>query len=245
MTERLAFRALFAVAALLFSLTAAQAANQIGKVVATAGSPSASGPGGDRKLSEGSSVYEDDKITVGLGGNAQIILNDNTKLVVGPSSTLVLDRYVTKGSGTAQKVSIKTLRGTFRFITGRSAKSAYDISSSSATIGIRGTGFDFSDGRVTVVAVMNGLVRLCSNGQCVNLSATCEVGEAGSGDANEFTGAEAGAAISGSLPYVIDQRPLEERFRLPIDKCKTAILKFINQNRGSNKEAPPAPRNED
>lgn len=250
MTERLAFRALFAVAALLFSLTAAQAANQIGKVVATAGSPSASGPGGDRKLSEGSGVYEDDKITVGAGGNAQIILNDNTKLVVGPSSTLVLDRYVTKGAGTAQKVSIKTLRGTFRFITGRSAKSAYDISSSSATIGIRGTGFDWSDRRNTGLAVMSGIVRLCDaqSGKCVNLSENCEVGQAGGSQAQEFSGAQAGELIVGNLPYVLDQRPLNRQFHLPTSKCKQAIAKYLNSSRGGGDNKEPSyspPVNED
>jgi hypothetical protein len=234
MTERLAFRALFAVAALLFSLTAVQAANQIGKVVATAGAPAASGPGGDRPLKAGSAVFEDDKITVGTDGNAQIILNDNTKLVVGPSSTLVLDRFVMKNKTTAQNVSIKTLRGTFRFITGRSAKSAYDISSSSATIGIRGTGFDWSDRRVTGMAVMNGLVRLCDkkSKKCVNLSANCEVGQAGGNDAQEFVGSQAGGVIVGSLPYVLDQRPLQTQFHLPTNTCKAAIAKFFNQNRG-------------
>ena len=119
MTMRLALNALVAAAVITLSFTAAHAAGQIGKVVAVAGAPSASGPGGDRKLSAGSSVFEDDKISVGGGGNAQIILNDNTRLVVGPSSTLVLDRFLMKGGNSAQKVSIKTLRGTFRFITGR------------------------------------------------------------------------------------------------------------------------------
>lgn len=246
MTERLAFRALFAVAALLFSMTAAQAANEIGTVVATAGAPSASGPGGDRKLKEGSSVFEDDKITVGAGGNAQIILNDNTKLVVGPSSTLILDRYVVKSSNTAQNVSIKTLRGTFRFITGRSAKSAYDISSSSATIGIRGTGFDWSDRKVTGMAVMSGLVRLCDkkSKKCVNLAENCEVGQAGGNDAQEFVGAQAGGVIVNTLPYVLDQRPLRKQFQLPTNTCKAAIAKFLNAGRGAKglNEPRPEPR---
>jgi hypothetical protein len=98
--------------------------------------------GGDRDLAAGAPVYEDDKIVV-VKGNAQIILNDGTKLVIGPKSTLVLDRFLMKGGNTAQKVSIMALRGTFRFITGRSAKRAYDIQTANATIGIRGTGVDF------------------------------------------------------------------------------------------------------
>ncbi len=231
MTKRLAFGAFLAAAAISLTLSAAEAATQIGKVVAVAGAPSASGPGGDRKLKAGSSVFEDDKISVGGGGNAQIILNDNTRLVVGPSSSLVLDRFLMKGGSTAQKVSIKTLRGTFRFITGRSAKSAYEIKTSSATIGIRGTGFDWWDKRQTGVAVMNGNVRLCSNGNCVNLSDTCEVGRAGGGEAQELTGAGAGGVINGNLPYIINQSPLRSQFRLPVTRCRSSLLKFEQSGR--------------
>jgi FecR protein len=241
MTKGLGFRALIAVAALTFSFAAADAATQIGKVVAVKGVPSASGPGGDRKLKSGSSVFEDDKISVGAGGNAQIILNDNTKLVVGPSSSLLLDRFVMKGGSTAQKVSIKTLRGTFRFITGKSAKSAYSISTSSATIGIRGTGFDWWDKRVTGVAVMNGNVRLCDGGDCVNLSDTCEVGQAGGaggGGAQEFTGADAGAAISNNLPFVINQSPLDSQFHLPINRCRGSLIKFEHSGRSGGGKSP-------
>jgi hypothetical protein len=76
---------------------AALAADPIGKVVAVIGAPSASGPGGDRKLGANAAVFENDKVTVGSSGNAQIILNDGTKLVVGPSSSLLLDKFVMKG----------------------------------------------------------------------------------------------------------------------------------------------------
>ena len=96
---------------------ATQAAEKIGKVVAVVGAPSANG----RKLSGGSDVFEDDRIVV-KSGNAQILLDDNTRIVVGPNSTLVLDQFVRKDKGTASKVAIKALRGTYRFITGRSAK---------------------------------------------------------------------------------------------------------------------------
>ena len=96
MTMRLVLRAVLSAAAFVFLVSTAQAATEIGKVVAVAGSPTASGPGGDRKLSAGSAVFEDDKVTVGGAGNAQIILNDNTRLVVGPGSALVLDRFLMK-----------------------------------------------------------------------------------------------------------------------------------------------------
>src|SRR5687767_935971 len=113
------------------------AASRIGKVVATAGSPTGSGPGGDRRLAAGSPIYEDDRLETGRG-NIQIIFVDNTKLVVGPNSTLVIDRFLMRGGKRTQKFSVDALRGTFRFISGNSAKNAYDIATANATIGIRG-----------------------------------------------------------------------------------------------------------
>src|SRR4026209_2110830 len=127
----------------LYALTTPmQGATPIGKVFAKAGSPSASGPGGDRNLAAGSPIYEDDRIVTG-GGNVQIVFVDDTKLVVGPNSTLVVDRFLMRGGNKARKFSVDALRGTFRFISGHSAKNAYDIRTANAAIGIRGTAFDF------------------------------------------------------------------------------------------------------
>jgi hypothetical protein len=202
------------------------AADAIGEVAAVVGKPSASGPSGDRDLKAGAPVFEDDKIVV-RNGNAQLILNDGTKLVVGPGSTLVLDRFLMKGGNTAQKVSIKALRGTFRFITGRSAKSAYDIQTASATIGIRGTGFDFWSKQNTGVAVHVGLVRLCSgeskSGNCVELNEGCEVGRAGGDEARELTARVKGTSIVKNLPYVLSEVSLQTSFHLPVQNCRSSL----------------------
>ena len=133
---------------LLFSclISSHAIAGAIGAVVATAGQVSASGPGGTRPLAAGSPLFERDKIVV-ISGNAQIQLLDGTKMVVGPNSALVLEKFLMRGGSTAQNVSIDALRGTFRFITGNSPHSAYNLHTSNATIGIRGTAFDFWVGR--------------------------------------------------------------------------------------------------
>ena len=224
----------FSVSALVLSAVLSTAASQspafaadaIGEVAATVGKPSASGPSGDRELAAGAPVYEDDKIVV-RSGNAQIILNDGTKLVVGPGSTLVLDRFLMKGGNTAQKVSIKALRGTFRFITGRSAKSAYDIQTASATIGIRGTGIDFWSKQNTGVAVHVGLVSLCSSGSksgnCVELREGCHVGRAGGNEARELTARVKGTSIVNNLPYILSQATLDTKFYLPIQNCRSSL----------------------
>ena len=235
-------RALALVVSTVLSLTATQspaiAADAIGEVTAALGTPTASGPGGDRKLAAGAPIYEDDKIVV-RNGNAQITLGDGTRLVVGPGSTLVVDRFLMKGGNSAQKVSIKALRGTFRFITGRSAKSAYTIQTANATIGIRGTGFDFWSRQQTGVAVLDGSVRLCRNDNCVDLREGCEVGCASSNETSKLTGRVKGTTISRNLPYVLNQSSLRTAFRLPIQDCRSSLSRVRNLGgKGNPNEGP-------
>jgi hypothetical protein len=229
MSHRTLFAALFLSATL--STSAAVAQEAMGTVAALSGSPSAIGEAGNRRLTVGGAVFEGDRITVGPGGNAQIELSDGTKLVVGPSSQLLLQTQLLRNASTAQKISVKGLRGTFRFITGKSPKSAYNISTSNATIGIRGTAFDFNVGNRTVLAVLNGAVKLKgSNGKSVNTEAGCGVAEAGPGGviARELDGTDKTDELN-DLPYIIDQSGLETEFQLDTSAC----LPFLPPNTGS------------
>jgi hypothetical protein len=221
-------RQLFSMLALVgyvFASSFALAADPMGSVVAVEGRPVAAGPGGSRALSPGSDVFEGDTITVGEG-NAQMQLDDGTKLVVGPSSRLILQAYLRRNATTASKVGVKALRGTFRVITGQSKKSAYKISTSNATIGIRGTGFDFTVSDRTLVAVLEGAVRLRgSNGQAVNTKAGCGVAEAGPNatKAQELKGQKKSEALKNDLPFISDQTNLAAAFQLPVQNCLTSL----------------------
>ena len=68
---------------------------------------------------------------------------------------MVIDAFVFNDDNTARKISINAVRGAFRFITGNSPKDAYSITTPTATIGVRGTEFDFNvdprDGTTRVV----------------------------------------------------------------------------------------------
>jgi hypothetical protein len=211
----------------LYALTTPiHAASPIGKVFAKSGSPSASGPGGNRRLAPGSPLYEDDQIVTG-GGNVQIIFIDNTKLVVGPNSRLVIDRFLMRGGNRARKFSVDALRGTFRFISGNSAKTAYEIQTANATIGIRGTAFDFSAGRATLVAVHAGRIRLCAYGDCETVDDRCGVGRAGGGSVSELDGRAKGRAVR-SLPYILNQGALARPFRVNTSSCRSVATLFQN-----------------
>lgn len=209
------------------ALTApAIAASPIGTVVAATGTPVASGPGGNRDLSTGSPVYEDDKLITG-GGNVQIIFVDKTRLLVGPNSTLVIERFLLRGGNSVRKFSIDALRGTFRFISGNSRKMAYDIRTANATIGVHGTAFDVSTGSATLVAVYSGKVGLCAYGKCESVDQRCGVARATRGGVAELSGRAKGRALAG-LPYVINQSRLARQFRVDTSGCRAIITQFEN-----------------
>ena len=82
-------------------------------------------------------------------GLAQIRFVDDTRLVVGPNSRLVIDEFVFNPDQTAQQVTIRMAKGTFRFLSGNSPSKAYSIRTPTMTIGVRGTVLD-------VYAAVNG-----------------------------------------------------------------------------------------
>ena len=219
-----------------FGFGAVAQAESIAKVVAASGGATASG----HAINAGSDIAEHDKIAVGAGGNVQLLFTDGTKLVVGPNSTLVIEKYLMQAGGTAKDVSVDALRGTFRFITGRSAKTAYDIKTANSTIGIRGTGFDFWVDDRTGLVVLVGKVKLCAKDKCVDIDAGCNAGVSHPGDARKLQGFNLASSIHGHLPYILDQTPLNPQFRLPVGSCEK-ILALNGSQEGVNHPLPPPP----
>jgi hypothetical protein len=212
------------------------AANKIGVVVAVVGSPSASGEGGERKLTKNSEVFENDTIKVSTG-NAQIILDDGTRIVVGPSSTLLLDQFVKRGKNKAEKVTLKGLRGTYRFITGRSPKAAYKITTAHGTIGIRGTAFDVWSREKTGAVVLSGRINLKSaSGGNIDIGSGCQMGVATNSSAALLLGNAKNNSIKKNLPFILDQSSLSRRFRLNVVTCR--LTSFEGENGGGQSDPP-------
>lgn len=129
--------ALVVAAAAFGALSTAAHAND-GIVLAVVQQSEADGKTGKRVLLQEAAVFSGDQIITGPTGEAQIKFRDETKLVVGPNSTMVIDAFVFAGEDTARQISINALRGAFRFISGNSPKDAYKITTPTSTIGIRG-----------------------------------------------------------------------------------------------------------
>ena len=116
------------------------------------------------------------------------VFDDETHLVVGPSSSLVIESYLLRSDKSVGRFAVNALGGTFRFITGKSDHDVYTIDTPTGTIGVRGTAFDFTVAEAaakaagqtlpgTIVALFRGAVILCNlDNKCVVLDRRCEAG---------------------------------------------------------------------
>src|SRR6516225_11430242 len=103
--------------AFVFALqsTASNAQSRIGS--ATSVNPEASGSVGGT-MSVGSGVHANETVKTGSSGQAGLQFHDQSKLSVGHSSQVRLDKFVydpNKGTGSS---AIEVTKGTFRFSTG-------------------------------------------------------------------------------------------------------------------------------
>jgi hypothetical protein len=187
---------------------------------------------GRARLVAGSALAMGDVVTTDAQGQAQLLFADGTKIVVGPGSRLVIDQILMQGNGTAQTFAVSAVGGTFRFITGKSAKPAYKILTPTATLGLRGTEFDFavSPRRGTNVVLFRGRVLLCAQGgNCAEVRGRCTLAAAtiqGRVGAAE-TPDEKVATIDEEFPFVIDQSTLARAFQANTDRCNDVVQKVL------------------
>jgi hypothetical protein len=132
------------------------------------------GQGGPLSVKE--PVHRDERISTSASGLGQFLFRDGTKFVVGGGSSVVIDKFVFDDSSSAKTFSIKAAKGTFRWISGRSKSSAYQIETPVGTIGVRGTAFDFYVGPdgTTAVVLLSGTANLCGAKGCKQLERSCD-----------------------------------------------------------------------
>src|SRR3954465_14005507 len=130
---------------------------------------------GSSQINVGDGVLRDETVRTGFDSAARLVMADSTNLSLGPSATIKLDRTVYNDEHSYREIAIRLTAGAFRFVTGHSAKTAYRISTSLATIGVRGTTLDIQhilSQRVrTTVGLQEGASRVCTlRGQCIELT---------------------------------------------------------------------------
>nr|WP_245454683.1 FecR domain-containing protein [Bradyrhizobium sp. RP6] len=123
-------------------------------------------------INVGDSMLRDETVRTGADSAARFVMADSTNLSLGPSATLKLDRTVFNDERSYRDVAIRMTTGAFRFVTGRSDKAAYKITTPLATIGVRGTTLDILSQRGrSVVVLQDGAASVCTkSSQCVQLT---------------------------------------------------------------------------
>jgi len=141
---------------------AAVVKNEVVRVMASATS----------QINVGDGVLRDEIVRTGLDSAARLVMADSTNLSLGPNATIRLDRTVFNDEHTYRDIAIRLTTGAFRFVTGHSEKTAYKITTTLATIGVRGTILDILSQRSkTTVVLQEGASRVCSTGgQCTELT---------------------------------------------------------------------------
>lgn len=207
--------AMMAATAMTVSSVSAQA---IGTAVAVL--PQATGQieGQEVTLVAGIDLFVGETITTDVNGEVQIIFADDTRMVVGPNSSLVIETYLLRDPTTVSDLVVNALGGTFRFISGNSPSDAYTINTPTGTIGIRGTEFDFLvdwlTGLVEVI-VYFGSVYLCpDDGPCVYLDARCSIGTISNAEADIVRAEGMRFTLADGFRYADTQFTLEEPFRV-------------------------------
>ena len=240
----------------LAGLSVAAVAEPSGAVIAVIQQSQADGEGGKRVLQVEGPVFSGDKIITGARGEAQIKFRDDTKLVVGPNSQMTIDAFVFTEKGTAQKFSINAVRGAFRFITGTGPKSAYSINTPAATIGVRGTEFDFIVERQTgetEVVTFAGTTLTCpkevdpATGQkppCIVSRDPCGLSLVAPDQARYLKPSEErDIRINQAFRYVLNQSHLQPEFQVDIKSCGNVqnVPTFENHSGGGGPPPPPPP----
>jgi hypothetical protein len=90
----------------------------------------------------GAPVFASDALRTGVDGTVGVTLKDDTRLSLGPSSEVRLERYVYAPGEGGFGMVLKFVRGVTAYVSGRMAKLAPDairLETPGAIVGVRGT----------------------------------------------------------------------------------------------------------
>jgi len=196
----------------LIASNPANAAAPIGTTVNASATVSAGG----RTLQKSSPLFFNDVVKTNATGLGEFTFDDGTRLAMGPSASVVIDKFIYKGQRTVGQTSIQASKGAFRYISG--AFAGHKVATPYGTIGIRGTAFDFTirNGKVYIL-LFRGNVSFCSGGSCQTLKRSCDYLVGGRGGVSKpqplSSGIDSGLNVGQVFPLIVNQRRLTSRFR--------------------------------
>ena len=102
--------------------------------------------GGDtpRVLGAGSPIEQGEVLSTGANSFAVVKLNDGTRMTLRPNTSMKVDDFVLAQPGKTDSLIMNLLKGGLRIVTGTISKNSPTarLTTSTATVGIRGTDFD-------------------------------------------------------------------------------------------------------
>lgn len=127
--------------------------------------------GRSRPLTRGAQVGSGDTIDTG-SGRAQMRFTDGALVSLQPQTQFRIDQYAFAGKPEEDRGFFNLLKGGLRTITGlvgKANRSNYKLTTSVATIGIRGTEFSVVYGNSINLTTGDGAVDVCNAGGCLTV----------------------------------------------------------------------------
>ena len=125
-----------------WAISPGHAAQQIGGAVSIQREVSGQVEGRSRSLATGDDVHQNETIRTGSASSAELGFLDQTRLAVGASAAVKLDRFVFEPDRGARSVVLTATKGVARFVSGAGPSAVYQVRTPHATIGVRGTVFE-------------------------------------------------------------------------------------------------------
>jgi hypothetical protein len=137
----LAALALAAASTALWAFPAAASGPRIGEVKTVEGEVTIEGAGGARAAAPGAPLRQSDVVRTGPAGAVGMTFTDNSRISLGPSSELSLERYLFSGGRGAFDARLN--RGSMTAASGQIARNpeAMRVLIPSGVLGVRGTEF--------------------------------------------------------------------------------------------------------
>jgi len=124
----------------------------------------------NRRLKLGDNVVYQETVSTGKASAVDILLIDESTLIMGETSELILDRMVYNPNRGVVEGTLTAVRGIFRFSTS-GVKMDFTINTPVVTIGVRGTQFDvLTKPSETEIAVHKGTIEVTSTASTERVS---------------------------------------------------------------------------
>lgn len=139
---RTGFPVVVVVALMASPAFAQQPAAAAGRIKVASGSVFVVRGGTSQPAQAGQLVYESDTLRTGADGRIGVTLNDDTRVSLGPSSEVKLDRFRYEPAESQLALVLRVVRGMAAYVSGRIAKLAPDsirLETPAAIVGVRGT----------------------------------------------------------------------------------------------------------